>query len=398
MGLIYNIKSTLTQTTLEAFCQKYHIPDTVHPELHGPNQSIHDSPAGKIDVYTRFFEFANFRIPLSQFLVDVLQYFHINLSQLSVIAAAKVSHFEILCRVYGFVLTIGLFRRFYVNSKSKNWMSFSKRSDNAPTLVRDPHSTATEFNAEVCDFLATHPAPFQKFVEPFLCLVGISHYYDLDENVYPTFLTTDEEDMDLFVLSAMRIPTKGGPGPSVPVGHGDHNDDVDNVGIHDLNAEGGDTELRDQTEEGGHAVQDEGVNIVADDEGLLEHSTLAVEISVTAAATMPFVASSVTHTPKREGDSSHHSSPNAEVTSIVRSFIPPPLVMTVAVATTAVVGTSFAHVLGAGTGPAIQSLFHDFASPSAAGSDTASPYNPCGVEISFYNFYVSQEMDSKTLQ
>ncbi|GKC33108.1 hypothetical protein Tco_1040402, partial [Tanacetum coccineum] len=56
-------------------------------------------------------------------------------------------------------------------------------------LVRDPPPTAAEFSAEACDFLATHQALFRKFPEPFLCLVGISRYYDLDDNVYPTFLT-----------------------------------------------------------------------------------------------------------------------------------------------------------------------------------------------------------------
>nr|GEW36656.1 transposase (putative), gypsy type [Tanacetum cinerariifolium] len=43
---------------------------------------------------------------------------------LSVIGAAKVSHFEILCRVHGFEPTVGLFRFFYMNSKNKGWMSF----------------------------------------------------------------------------------------------------------------------------------------------------------------------------------------------------------------------------------------------------------------------------------
>ncbi|GKC89838.1 hypothetical protein Tco_1150487 [Tanacetum coccineum] len=135
---IYDVKSSLTQTDLDAFCEKYHIPDTVHPELPGSNQRIRNNLAGKIGVYIRFFDFANFLIPLSQFLVDVLAYFHINLSQLSVIAAAKVSHFEILCRVHGYEPTVGLFRRFYVNSKNKGWMSFSKRSDTAPVCYTKP--------------------------------------------------------------------------------------------------------------------------------------------------------------------------------------------------------------------------------------------------------------------
>ncbi|GKA26184.1 hypothetical protein Tco_0712293 [Tanacetum coccineum] len=85
---------------LDIFCPNFHIPDDVHPQLPSPNQTIHEMLAGKIGVYTRFFEYANFRLPLSTFLVNVLRHYRINLSQLSVIAAAKVSHFEILCRVH----------------------------------------------------------------------------------------------------------------------------------------------------------------------------------------------------------------------------------------------------------------------------------------------------------
>ncbi|GKF80149.1 hypothetical protein Tco_0238751, partial [Tanacetum coccineum] len=128
-------------------------------------------------------------------------------------------------------------------------------------------------------------------------------------------------------------------------------------------------------------------------QGLLDCSTLAAKVGVTAAAIVPFVTSSVTLTQEY---SSHHSSTNvadAEVTSIVRSPIPPPPVMTAAVAS-----TSSAHVLRAGTEPAIQSLFADFASPSAARPDTAGPSDPRGTEISADTFYISQEMDSETLQ
>ncbi|GKC54986.1 hypothetical protein Tco_1077731 [Tanacetum coccineum] len=85
MGTIDSMKSVLTQSALDALCERFHIPDVVHPELPGRNDRIRNSP------------------------VDILAYFQINLSQLSVIAAAKVFHFEILCRVYGFVPTIDLF-------------------------------------------------------------------------------------------------------------------------------------------------------------------------------------------------------------------------------------------------------------------------------------------------
>nr|GEX02257.1 hypothetical protein [Tanacetum cinerariifolium] len=71
------------------------------------------------------------RIPLSQFLVDVLDHFHIYLSQLSVFGAAKVSHFEILCHVHGFQPSVNCFRMFYTSSCIKGWMSFIKRFDAA---------------------------------------------------------------------------------------------------------------------------------------------------------------------------------------------------------------------------------------------------------------------------
>ncbi|GKB62627.1 hypothetical protein Tco_0918813 [Tanacetum coccineum] len=200
-------------------------------------------PAGKIGVYTRFFEYANFRLPLSTFLLNVLRHYRIHLSQLSVIAAAKVSHFEILCHVHNFKPTVGLFRCFYVNSKNKGWVSFSKRHDSdavcytkpldslkhrndhffwvdsfaCPTsfpwhtsknVSRDPFSKSTEFNADHYAVLVAHPAPFRKFPEPFLRLVGMSHYYTLDEDTYPSFLHDDGTDMDLFAFIQVADPTK----------------------------------------------------------------------------------------------------------------------------------------------------------------------------------------------
>nr|GEY59332.1 transposase (putative), gypsy type [Tanacetum cinerariifolium] len=204
----------------------FHIPEDVHSQLPSPNQTTHEMSVEKIGVYTRFFEYDNFRLPLSTFLVNVLRHFRINLSQLSVIAAAKVSHFEILCRVHNIEPTVGLFRCFYVNSKNKGWMSFSKRSDNdvvcytkpidslkhwndhffwvdsfacpasfpwhtEKNVSRDPFPKSTVFNADDYAILVAHPAPFWKFPEPFLCLVGMNCYYTLDEDTYPNFLHDD---------------------------------------------------------------------------------------------------------------------------------------------------------------------------------------------------------------
>ncbi|GJV39472.1 hypothetical protein Tco_1417912 [Tanacetum coccineum] len=77
--------STISQEYLLEFSSEYFIPKNLHPELPSPGDHIVDFPEGKIGVYIKKIEFVNFRIPISQFLFDILKYYQIHLSQLSVI-------------------------------------------------------------------------------------------------------------------------------------------------------------------------------------------------------------------------------------------------------------------------------------------------------------------------
>nr|GEU51380.1 hypothetical protein [Tanacetum cinerariifolium] len=61
---------------------EYGISEALHPELPCPEDRIMDFPEGKVGVHTKLFNFANFRLPLSQFLFDILGYCHIHLSQM----------------------------------------------------------------------------------------------------------------------------------------------------------------------------------------------------------------------------------------------------------------------------------------------------------------------------
>ncbi|GJX95501.1 hypothetical protein Tco_0351299 [Tanacetum coccineum] len=142
-----NAVSTISQEYLLEFTSEYGIPEDLHPELPGPEDTIVDFPEGKVGVYTRFFEFANFRIPISQFLFDVLGYYQIHLSQLSVIGAAKASHFEISFRVLNIIPTLPLFRVFYIPSYNSRWMSFSKRpGKNSPQCYTKPMDSLKNWN------------------------------------------------------------------------------------------------------------------------------------------------------------------------------------------------------------------------------------------------------------
>nr|GEV00685.1 reverse transcriptase domain-containing protein [Tanacetum cinerariifolium] len=110
------VVSTISQEYLLEFTSEYGITEDLHPKLPGPGERIVDFSEGKVGVYTKFFEFANFCLPLSQLLFDILGHYQIYLSQLSVMGATKVSHFEINCRVLNIVPTLSLFRVFYIPS------------------------------------------------------------------------------------------------------------------------------------------------------------------------------------------------------------------------------------------------------------------------------------------
>ncbi|GJT43493.1 hypothetical protein Tco_0952208 [Tanacetum coccineum] len=153
-----NAVSTISQEYLLEFTSEYGIPEDLHPELPGLEDTIVDFPEGKVGVYTRFFEFANFRIPISQFLFDILGYYQIHLSQLSVIGTTK---------------------------------------DGMPTM--------NSYSAANVTVLDTRRTPIQKQPEALLCLVGLSRRYFLGHDVYPTFLYDDDRDMDLFNLISAPV-------------------------------------------------------------------------------------------------------------------------------------------------------------------------------------------------
>ncbi|GJX46581.1 hypothetical protein Tco_0271771 [Tanacetum coccineum] len=115
-AIITSLKCVLTQEHLDAICAKYFVPEEVHPQLPSSDATMHERPAGKVGMYTRFFDYANYRIPFSTFFVSVLTHFRIPFSQLSVFGSAKVSHFEIMCRVCNIEPDVSLFRYFYTHN------------------------------------------------------------------------------------------------------------------------------------------------------------------------------------------------------------------------------------------------------------------------------------------
>ncbi|GKD47098.1 hypothetical protein Tco_1271743 [Tanacetum coccineum] len=162
----------------------------LHPELPGPKERIVDFPEGKVGVYTKFFEFANFHLLISQFLFDILGHYQIHLSQLSVIGAAKVDE-----RVFPIVV---------------DWRI------NAP---KDEMLVWGSYSVEDVAVLNTRRTPIQKQPEALLCVVGLSRRYFSGDDVYPTSLYDDDRDIDLFNLISAPNPTKVKTGTRPYVAH-----------------------------------------------------------------------------------------------------------------------------------------------------------------------------------
>ncbi|GJQ93702.1 zinc knuckle CX2CX4HX4C containing protein [Tanacetum coccineum] len=152
----------------------------VHPQLPGPDDTMHERSAGKIGMYTRFFDYANYRIPFSNFFVSVLIHFRISFSQLSVFGSAK------------FMVP--------ANARFNLFSGSNVSEDRAPAV--------SEYNAEHAAILITHASPFFRFSEKFLCWVGISRNYLLNKYTYPRFEYESREEIDLNAFIRTADPRK----------------------------------------------------------------------------------------------------------------------------------------------------------------------------------------------
>ncbi|GJU68193.1 putative reverse transcriptase domain-containing protein [Tanacetum coccineum] len=301
----------------------------------------------------------------------------------------------------------------------------------AKNVSKDPFPKSTDFNANHYDILVAHPAPFWKFSEPFLCLVGMSHYYTFDENTYPRFLYDDGTEMDLLAFIHVTDPTKvsvverehaegevklldstvGRVVSLLPVAPARAKSELE-ANVDKLFDEGGGADQGDSATGGSKDAEIEPVMTFKDTVTLLVSSLLNVEAGVEAVATLPFVTSSVSATPEREDDnptdsvtkanlrtispaerfsispdSSHHSSTHAseaEVTFVIRSVVPPS-VITEAVITVATASIPSAPVpeISAKLNTLVHaSMFDDSDSVGMVKPDVAGPSHLPGKELS----------------
>ncbi|GJT73456.1 hypothetical protein Tco_1032742 [Tanacetum coccineum] len=197
-----NKHSIMTREMVESFCNSYYIPDEVHPTAPGRDRTITQFPEGKVGVYTRLFDYCGYRIPLTKFFVSVLKYFRIHISQLSPFGAARISHFEVLTRVLDLGPSVAVFRAFYM------LFPISVPLYTGGVLEKDPAPHLTARQEQAVQVLSFNKAPFRRYPECFLALVGLSPYYPFGENTYPAFEGPDRTDMGLLDYIRTADPRK----------------------------------------------------------------------------------------------------------------------------------------------------------------------------------------------
>ncbi|KAJ0515109.1 hypothetical protein HanHA300_Chr10g0377061 [Helianthus annuus] len=119
--------NTLTKNGLDWYIERYAIPASLHPVLPEKNKPIFPFPPGKIGVYTRLFDYCNYRLPLTKFLIGVLTFHEVHITQMNPFGLAKVCHFELACRGLGSEPDLDVFRAFYKLNRSGNWYTFEVR-------------------------------------------------------------------------------------------------------------------------------------------------------------------------------------------------------------------------------------------------------------------------------
>ncbi|KAM0019314.1 hypothetical protein Hdeb2414_s0026g00684021 [Helianthus debilis subsp. tardiflorus] len=121
----------LNRNGLAWFVEQYAIPASLNPIFPEKDKAIYPFVPGKIGVYTRMFDYCNYRLPLTKFFIRVLMFHEFHLSQMNPFGLAKVCQFEVACRSLDSDPDLDVFRAPYKLNRSSDWYTFEVREKNA---------------------------------------------------------------------------------------------------------------------------------------------------------------------------------------------------------------------------------------------------------------------------
>ncbi|MFS7962231.1 hypothetical protein Hanom_Chr08g00724231 [Helianthus anomalus] len=168
----------LNRNGLQWYVDKYAIPASLHPVLPEKDTPIYPFIPGKIGVYTRLFDYYNYRLPLTKLLIEVLLFHEVHLSQMNPFGLAKVCHFELACRGLGSDPDLDVFRlkdwkdRFFLidNRCVPTSMTWRLKTSRLPPPLPEDFT----FNKDLYATLIKEAGCIQKYPEHILVMGRIT--------------------------------------------------------------------------------------------------------------------------------------------------------------------------------------------------------------------------------
>ncbi|KAF5803019.1 hypothetical protein HanRHA438_Chr06g0275481 [Helianthus annuus] len=100
-----------------------------------------DAPVGYVSMFANWFEICNLRLPLTVFMVELLEYYKIHISQLSPLGMVRARNFEYTFNAQSLEPLVEDFRRFYQMTEQLGFFSFRVR-EGAPKPMSPPKGIA----------------------------------------------------------------------------------------------------------------------------------------------------------------------------------------------------------------------------------------------------------------
>ncbi|KAJ0435932.1 hypothetical protein HanIR_Chr17g0898881 [Helianthus annuus] len=231
--------SVLTPRQFDKFVREYRIPLDLHPTLPSGTEAIYPFRQGKFAFYTRVCNFANYRVPFSRFLIKVLQFFRVHISQVNPFGLSRINHFELSCRALGQKPDLNVFRYFYKFITAGDWYTFAHR-ENVPSPSSNERSSLKNwkdnffwlddrclpedmrwrfkdqsmsfdldesfvFNDDLGRALVEHQSPIRPLPEHFLWLGRVSFSWVRGDKDWP-IIRRKRDRLAMSLLDALKVP------------------------------------------------------------------------------------------------------------------------------------------------------------------------------------------------
>ncbi|GJV24047.1 hypothetical protein Tco_1376742 [Tanacetum coccineum] len=91
------------------------------------SQTILDAPMGFVGLYTHHFTLSNLKLPIPEFICEVLNYFKVHISRFNPFGMIQLTTFAVMCKAHGGEPSLELLRAFLNLGPAGDWLTLSDR-------------------------------------------------------------------------------------------------------------------------------------------------------------------------------------------------------------------------------------------------------------------------------